>query len=131
MNKRFNEAHTASGVCLILRRNMMCRSQDPLSMCFQWLPPHCNWSGEDATVTAREPLNTPLYRKNVPTPRRDTSDVSCSQSSASGLSLLPASILTPLLYMGRRLLTIDNSIFQFAFGRGALEFVFETFCHCF
>lgn len=29
--------------------------------------------------------------------------------------------------MGRCLLTIDNSIFKFAFGQGALEFVFETF----
>ena len=101
MNKGFNEAHTASGVCLILRRNMTCHSQDPLSMCFQWLPPRCNWNGADATVTAREPQNTHLYRKNVPSPRRDASDVSCSQSSASGLSLRPASILSSTSLHGK------------------------------
>lgn len=71
MNKGFHEAHIASGVCLILRRNTTLRSQAPLSTCFSWLPPHCDWSGADATVRAREPQNTHLYRKECanPSPR--------------------------------------------------------------
>ena len=71
MNKGFNEAHTASGVCLILRRNMTCHSQDPLSMCFQWLPPllQLEW-GRCHCDSQRAPEYSSLQEKCAkPSPR--------------------------------------------------------------